>query len=252
MKLPSVRKAQLAAQPEFDAFLTYYPAGLQQSAHVHDCSQFSMVVGGSLIETVSGRDHLAGPGQLSVKPRSIAHANSYGRHGAILLSFHFRCEDSAAVVMGGLDWHWRLSRPDGLRLALDARGRSGEQSDLLWDVLSASERGSSSGTPPQWLRWAQAELDAAEGLHDIGALAAHAGVHRVHFSREFVRFFGLSPTAYRQRQMAARALHAMVQHHVPAASAAQDAGFTDQSHMVRAIRRTYGSTPGRIAALLAN
>lgn len=245
-----VRKARLAVEPEFEAYLAYYPAGLQQEAHEHSGSQFSMVLAGSLVERVEGRDHSAGPGQLSVKPRGTAHADSYGRHGALLLSFQFRCEDTAAEVIGGDDWHWRLASRDGAMVALDAGRRSNRQSDLLWDVLSTSRRGDGTGVPPDWLRWARSQLDCADGISDIARLAAEAGVHRVHFSRQFARHFGLSPCAYRQRQMAARALHALVDGGLPPAVAAHDAGFVDQSHMARAIRASFGTTPGRMAALL--
>ena len=47
-----------------------------------------------------------------------------------------------------------------------------------------------------------------------------------------------------QRQMAARALRALVDDRLPPAIAAHDAGFADQSHMTRVFVRQYGFTPG--------
>lgn len=247
-----VRKARLGELPEFDAVLTYYPAGLQQRAHEHRRSTFSMILAGSLVERVEGREHSAGPGQVSAKPGGISHADTYGPHGAVLLSFQFRCAKTARAAMGKGDWHWRLPRKDGPALALDAIRQSGRQYDLLWDVLGVSEHRSASGEPPEWLKWARSELDCRERLADIGVLAAQAGVHRVHFSRQFVRHYGLAPSAYRQRQMAGRALRAMVDDQLSGAAAAHDAGFADQSHMTRAVRSAFGTTPRRIAALLAH
>ena len=243
-----IRKAQLSAQREFDAFLTYYPAGLQQRAHEHDCAQFSLILAGSLIERVEGREHAAGPGQASAKPIGIAHADSYGPQGAVLLSFHLRCEDTAREVIGHGDWHWRLPSKFGAAPSLKSSDPVG-RADMLWDVLGATGNRTSDGIPPAWLRWARAELDR-RGPVDLAELAAQAGVHRVHFSREFARYYGLVPSAYRQRQMAARALRALIDDGLPAASAAQDAGFSDQSHMIRAIRTTFGTTPSQIAVLL--
>ena len=242
---PVIRKARLAAEREYDAFLTYYPAGLQQRAHVHACAQFSLILAGSLIERVDGREHAAGPGQASAKPSGIAHADSYGPQGAVLLSFHFWCEETARSAIGEGDWHWRLPGK-----AAPLVTSAGGGADMLWDLLGASGGRPGGGTPPAWLGWARSELDRRPGLADIGGLAAQAGVHRVHFSREFARHYGLAPSIYRQRQMAARALRALVDDGLPAASAAQDAGFADQSHMIRAIRTVFGTTPRQLAALL--
>jgi AraC family transcriptional regulator len=244
---PVVRRVPLATEREFDAFLTYYPAGLQQRAHEHDCAQFSLILAGSLVERVDGREHAAGPGQASAKPSGIAHADSYGPQGASLLSFHFRCDEAAREAMGQSDWHWRLPNR-AASLVTCAGGRA----DMLWDILGTTNDRASISTPPDWLRWARSQLDREPGLADIGGLATKAGVHRVHFSREFARHFGLPPSAYRQRQMAARALRALVDDGLPAAAAAQDAGFADQSHMIRAIRSVFGTTPRQIAVLLGH
>lgn len=242
---PIIRRALLAAEREFDAFMTYYPAGLQQRAHEHDCAQFSLILGGSLIERVDGREHAAGPGQASAKPRGIAHADSYGPQGAVLLSFHFRCDETARKAIGQGDWHWCFPRK-ATPLLTPLAGRT----NMLWDLLGTTDSRSSDGRPPEWLRWVRSELDSGPGVADIGDLATQSGVHRVHLSREFTRHFGLAPSAYRQRQMAARALRALVDDGLPGALAAQDAGFADQSHMIRAIRSAFGTTPRRIAALL--
>jgi AraC-like DNA-binding protein len=49
-----------------------------------------------------------------------------------------------------------------------------------------------------------ADLRYAEPL-DVAAMAAAAGLSRAHFSREFRRAFGESPTAYRARHPPAEA-----------------------------------------------
>jgi AraC family transcriptional regulator len=242
---PVIRKAHLAAQREFDAFLTYYPPGFQQRAHEHDCAQFSLILAGSLVERVDGSEHAAGPGQASVKPSGIAHADNYGPQGAVLLSFHFRCDETANEAIGRGDWHWRLPGK-----AVPQLSPTGARTDMLWDLLGTTGNRPSNSKAPDWLHWARSELDQRPDLADIGELAVQAGVHRVHFSREFTRLYGLAPSAYRQRQMAARALRALVDDGLPGASAAQDAGFADQSHMIRVIRATFGTTPRQIAALL--
>ena len=251
---PRVRKKVLRSTPTFDACLAYYPPGFGQAEHDHDRSQFSMVLAGGLVERVEGVEHQACPGEVSAKPRGVVHADCYGPCGALLLAFNFRCENTASEINGEGAWHWRRARPGGPATVFDLTGpaSAAESDDLFWDMFSAAERRTGKAAPPDWLLWVRSKLDApGETSVGIGALAAQAGIHRVHLSRQFVRHFGLSPSAYRQRQMAGRALQAMVDDHAAPALAAVDAGFADQSHMARAIRSTFGTTPRRIASLLA-
>lgn len=248
-----VRRVALLSRQAFDACLIYYRAGHAQPPHEHDKDSFSIVLAGSLEEEVDRQDHSAGPGQTSVKPRGTVHSDRYGPQGAVLLSYVFRCEETAAEVLGRRGWQWRPagSSVRGLVLGLGQGRHSPGLGDLLWEALGATEARSATGQPPTWLAWARSELDRRDQPAGIELLAREAGVHRVHFTREFVRHFGLPPAAYRQRQMAARALRALVEDRLAPAAAAHDAGFADQSHMSRSIRSTFGMTPRRIAALLA-
>jgi AraC family transcriptional regulator len=248
----AVRKVPLSAQPAFDANLIHYAAGHSQDRHEHSRASFSIVLAGALTEEVEGSAHHAGPGQASLKPSGVAHADCYGREGATLLSFVFRCDETAGEAIGRRGWQWR-NVGDAAPLLVRAMFRPGPGApldDLLWDWL-AVEQHAPAGRAPAWLQWAKSELDTRSCAWEIASLAREAGVHRVHFSRQFARYFGLPPSIYRQRQMVARAVRAMIDLDLPAAAAAHDAGFVDQSHMARAIRSTFGTTPNRIAALFA-
>lgn len=245
----SVRKVPLTTQPAFDVSLIYYPGGHAQARHEHSHASCAIVLAGSLTEEVEGRDHRAGPGQVSLKPSGVVHADRYGRDGAILLSFVFRCEQTAEEAIGRRGWQWRNVGSVAPELTRSGAGTSLD--DLLWDWLAATDIDAPCGHPPDWLRWAKSELDTLDCRPDISALAKDAGVHRVHFTRQFTRYFGLPPSTYRQRQMAARAVSAMVDRGESPAIAAAGAGFADQSHMARAIRTAFGTTPRRIALLLA-
>jgi AraC family transcriptional regulator len=206
----TIRKARVASHEAFEAALVHYPPGLSQPEHDHSCSQLSLLVAGSLIESVAGETYEAGPGQMSIKPRGIVHADSSGPNGATFLAFNFRCEDTAQAALADNGWHWRpaMLNADACRVHLSAEGP--HRDEWLWDVLGAAEAPVHNLRAPGWLRWAKSRLDLAESIPDIGSLAAQAGVHRVHLSRQFVRYFGLTPSAYRSRQMAARARGARV------------------------------------------
>jgi AraC-like DNA-binding protein len=85
----------------------------------------------------------------------------------------------------------------------------------------------------------------------IGALATLAGMTREGFTRRFHRIVGMTPHAYRIgiRLNAARALLAS---DVSPAEAAADAGFADQSHLGRAFRLYFGTTPNAYRRAMAN
>ena len=124
-------------------------------------------------------------------------------------------------------------------------GRGGSIEDAVWDALAgapdATDRKHSG-----WLRKARDEL--IETSTPIAAVARAAGVHRVHFSRAFAQAFGLPPSAYRRRMRALRSSVDALNGRL-AADSAYDAGFADQSHMAREIRRVTGLSYSRLRKL---
>lgn len=75
-------------------------------------------------------------------------------------------------------------------------------------------------------------------------LAEIAGLSRFHLSRTFASTYGLSPHAY-QNQLRLRAVREHLRHGSRFDSI--DAGFFDQSHLIRHFRDSMGMTPGEFA-----
>jgi AraC-like DNA-binding protein/mannose-6-phosphate isomerase-like protein (cupin superfamily) len=76
----------------------------------------------------------------------------------------------------------------------------------------------------------------------IAELASGRGMSREGFIRWFHRNVGMPPHAYRLAHRLTRA-RALLAANIPAAEAAVEAGFSDQSHMGRNFRRAFGVTP---------
>jgi AraC-like DNA-binding protein len=74
------------------------------------------------------------------------------------------------------------------------------------------------------------------------------GADRFTLARHFRRAFGTSPDRYRTMRRLDLA-RAAIENGLPLAQAAAEAGFSDQSHMTRQFRLTYGFTPARWRAL---
>jgi AraC family transcriptional regulator len=82
-------------------------------------------------------------------------------------------------------------------------------------------------------------------LADIACLSPY------HFSRSFKRATGVGPQRYVIQRRVERAKYLLRQTHQPLALIAQEAGFTDQSHLTAMFRSEVGVTPGRFRAALA-
>ncbi|WP_315836497.1 AraC family transcriptional regulator [Bradyrhizobium prioriisuperbiae] len=82
----------------------------------------------------------------------------------------------------------------------------------------------------------------ANTTESIGAIAARAGLSREGFTRKFIRDIGMAPHAYRTIHRLNEARHRLQQGDSIAGVAA-DLDFSDQSHLGRLFRRSFGVTP---------
>ena len=87
-----------------------------------------------------------------------------------------------------------------------------------------------------------AGVEEETGDLSLAGLASLVGLHPNYLVRCFSRTLGLSPHAYALQRRVARAKAALVAGR-SAAEAALEAGFCDQSHMIRQLRRHLGVTP---------
>ena len=127
-----------------------------------------------------------------------------------------------------------------------------EQQTRLTDVLRALLSESRVPQPLAAPRVSQRSLERAReyleahvnepvGLHE---LAGVADLSRFHLSRTFAQRFGLSPHAY-QNQLRLRDVRERLRQGTRLHSI--EAGFFDQSHMIRHFRDSMGMTPGEFA-----
>lgn len=229
----------------------------RQERHAHPHTNVSLVLAGSVEETVGGALERAYALSVVVKPGGTEHANRYGAKGARIFSLLFEPELTASMknwepglgrwrwVHGGAAARWMLRLLRTYRRRQTHRG--GEVEDCLYEVLASLPGGQSSGTaaaPPRWLELVREELDDtfAEGPR-VRELAARAGVHSVYLARQFRRHMGCSITDYRTLLRARAAAELLASSRVPPAAAADQCGFADQSHLCRVFKGATGLTP---------
>ena len=110
-----------------------------------------------------------------------------------------------------------------------------------WERRRAERR------PPVWLGRIQ-EYVASDlaFVPDLSTLASVAGVHRVHVARAFRDHLGCTVGDFVRRLRVQRACELLTATSVPLSDVAMRAGFFDQSHMTRVVKRFLGVTPAAL------
>jgi AraC family transcriptional regulator len=212
-----------------------------QPSHVHALPSVSVLLSGRLREEAGRAEVSVCEGAVCLKPEGLRHCNLYGPEGAAILSIAI--EDAQPWEhLAPCDWHWsqpRSNRFDGLLGLLRNEAPGFSSGDALIELLAIS-RGAEAreGVPPLWLRRLRMRLDDDPNV-SLGMLAADAEVHPVYLSRAFASWYGTSPSAYRSRRRVSKVIHLCLTGSAGSA-AAHEAGFADQSHMLKSVSRWTG------------
>jgi AraC family transcriptional regulator len=235
----------------------FYTPHRKQERHSHQHTNISLILAGSVEETVGAAVEHAFALSLVVKPGGTEHANKYGAKGAQMLSVLLKPDLQRSLNnwdTGVARWRWMHGGPAVqwmLRLLGTYRRRHTSAStnfeDCLCEVLASLPSGQSSNpttSPPRWLELVKEELDDtfAEG-HRVRDLARHARVHPVYLARQFRRYIGCSITDYRTFLRARAAAELLASSDEPLVAAAVYCGFVDQSHLCRVFKGATGLTP---------
>ena len=240
--------------------VTYEPHLLQQR-HAHAETTITLVLAGSLRETVGSAQEIARALSVVMKPGDTEHADLFGDRGARTVQIGLNERDAAVLR----EWEpttraWRWTHagpavPAFLRLLALHRAYPRDEALIergVADVLASLREvaDDSRRPPPVWLRRVREEIhDTGSGVR-VRNLAASAGVHPVYLARQFRRFFGSSVVSYLQRQRVMRAAELIASSSMPLSAVAFQAGFADQSHLNRSFRAGTGLTPGAYAGFI--
>ena len=240
--------------------VTYGPQ-LMQPRHAHAETTVTLVVSGSLRETVGRTQEVARALSMVVKPGDTEHADEFGDKGTRTLQIGLTAAEAAGLrewEPAARQWRWTHAGPAvPAFLRLLAIHRTRPRDDVLLeraatDVLSSLRALTDDprGDPPLWLAQVREEMDDVGSGVRVRDIAARAGVHPVYLARQFRRFFGSSVVAYLQRRRVTRAADLIAASSLPLSMVAFQAGFADQSHLNRSFRSGTGFTPGAYAGFI--
>jgi AraC-like DNA-binding protein len=220
--------------------------------HSHALPSVSVVLSGQLTEQVKGSEAHILEGSLCVKPEDVRHSNAYGAEGATIVSIVVSDPTLWENVAPRHKWSWSL--PDSHQLSpllrlvrLGGPGVEVPVLELLSLVGGNKRRG---GIPPLWLRRVRERFNDELSIGMI-ELARHADVHPVYLSRAFTAWYGVTPSIYRARRRTSLAISLAMNGNLAGSAIAQEAGFADQSHMLRSVKRFTGHRLSELRALHA-
>ncbi len=239
--------------------LSFYGPNSSMPAHDHEIDQISFLLAGELRESVGVDEADLCTFARGLKRSGISHANRFGPHGALILSINLELQERDPFSSSP-GWEWQ--RGDVVRSAMAALNPLARLRDepnplcrvqIIWDMMATQvddeDRPSRVGVS-SWLRDVREQLIEEPEANSLADIAGQSGRHPVHLSRAFKTAFGVPPSVYRARCRLARAVSHLLEGQSPAI-AASTAGFADQSHFARAVRREMGVTPRHLQSLMA-
>ncbi|HYH06997.1 MAG TPA: AraC family transcriptional regulator [Thermoanaerobaculia bacterium] len=237
---------------------TRYDHAAVLPAHAHEYPCLVVVLDGTFEERCDGRERLVEPKSILVRPAGEVHSDAFRHGGARCLNIELpprwlaRVRDAAkpldrsgahsggafAAGAGALYTHF-----------LDDEHSSIAIESLILHLFAEDDaRGSSRIAPPWLVRVREVMHEQAASKLSLAGLADVAGVHPVHLAASFRRCYGTTVAAYLRQLRVELACRELVRSDAPLADVALAAGFADQSHFGRTMKRALGVTPAAFRA----
>lgn len=198
----------------------------QAKRHRHETAYCAVVLSGNYIEAGDTGRHLVQPGDVLFHQRFEAHQHVVGSAGAEVLVIELKRVGSR--IRG------QVTDPDAIvRLA-----ERQEHAALLTAVLDAKPI---EHAPLDWPDLLASDIRQDPSI-TLETWADRHGVHPGSLSRSFRALYSVAPSRYRLVQRARKAVALINEGNAALADVAAVCGFSDQSHMSRAIKLFTGRT----------
>lgn len=118
---------------------------------------------------------------------------------------------------------------------------------LLVDLFSTiKEDKNRSPKKPEWVNKLQELLSEEQIDYSLNNLSSLLGIHPIHLSREFNRYFGTSLSNYIRLLRVNKAFCLISSNKLSMTEICYQCGFYDQSHFISTFRRIYNTTPAKL------
>lgn len=118
---------------------------------------------------------------------------------------------------------------------------------LLIDVFGTiKETQKISFKKPDWVNRLQELLTEEQTDYSLNYLSSVLGIHPIHLSREFNRYFGTSLGDYIRLLKVNKAFYLIASNKISMTEICYQCGFYDQSHFISSFKRIYNTTPSKL------
>jgi AraC family transcriptional regulator len=243
-----------------------YPPWFKTPTHSHGNPLFCLVIQGAYTENFDVKTRECEPSTLLFHPADEQHQehfHSSGGHSFIIEMEPWwldRLRQQAKVLSSAASFNGGSPSLLGMRLYKEFLEIEDDLSPLVIEGLTlamvgeASRRATKPSTtqPPRWLS------QVKELLHDrfakplsLSDIAEVVGVHPVHLSQAFHKYYNCTIGGYIRRRRLEFACQKLATSNMPLCQIAVAAGFSDQSHFTRTFKRYMGMPPGQYRDLFA-
>lgn len=229
-------------------------AGTRLRAHGHDVPHFCFLSRGGLQERDRGGTRLVSPGTLRSSPAGDEHDLQFEVDSTCLLILVERDPGSIAPKLPARRQFVDTRRARGLMddltetLHHDHPPSAFVIETVTLELLATTQRhGPEASEPPRWLERVKEWIrDTPGGPPAPAEMAAESGYHPVYVARAFRHHYGVGLGQYARLVRAEHGRTLLAATDVPLAQVAFRAGYSDQSHMTREMRRVFGATPVQV------
>jgi len=231
--------------------------------HYHEHAYFTFILEGNVIEGNKKEVYTCSPGSLLFHNWQEPHYNIKPK--GFTRGFHIEIEktwfDHLSFNADGLQGSLKLSNPD-LKFLIykifmeakieDCNSQLSIQT-LLLQTLSRmfGDHVSSYHKNPLWVKKINEILnDQFADKLTLHYLAKTAGIHPVHLSRDFPKYFNCSFGAYIRKLKVEKSLSLIADKNKDLTQIAFDCGFSDQSHFIRCFKHINGLNPSQYRKIL--
>ncbi len=222
-------------------FETRHVACTGMAYHRHESPYVTVVLEGSYTEVFDDAPRTYRRGDVIVHHAREEHADHFSSATRCLNTQLLLQPDARAGPIGMSD-----DIAAATRRLIDAYANGDrEQLHRTFAQLRATAAGRvDEAAPPAWLDEVIRFDEWVEAV-PLQRLAKRCGVHPTHFSREFRRYMGTTPSDHRRRMRVESASKLLLNTDRTLAHVAIACGFTDQSHLNRAFAMEVGLSPGQ-------
>ncbi len=240
-----------------------YAEGISLARHCHANSYLTLVLSGGYSEKQAGREFECCEGALHLLPAGEQHEDQFSTAVRVL---RVKIEWTAVRKLGEEQARY-LSEPREIaspltswlanRIVREFMSHDDiallAMEGLLLELLAESARAADAihgSNAPNWLRRVRECLqDSYLDAPGLTSLAAIAGVHPVHLSREFHKHYRMTIGEYIRKRRIERASELLSSSELSLAEIASACGFSDQSHFCALFKKHSGMTPAKFRNL---